>query len=161
MKLSCFYSLLLSLPFLPKVLAWGALGHMTVAYIATNFVDPDTETYFQTILNNKTTSYLAGVATWADSYRYTSAGRFSEPYHFIDAEDNPPTSCGVTYSRDCGTTGCVVSAIQNYVGGFPLSEVLGKLMCTQTSRILNTDLSAPERYIAAKVSAAPLEVYCN
>ena len=28
----------------------------------------------------------------ADSYRYTTAGAFSKPFHFIDAEDNPPTS---------------------------------------------------------------------
>jgi hypothetical protein len=52
---------------------------------------------------------------WADSFRYTQAGKFSAPFHFIDAEDNPPSSCGVTYSRDCGEKGCVVGAISNYV----------------------------------------------
>ncbi len=51
----------------------------------------------------------------ADTYRYTAAGEFSAPYHYIDAEDNPPTTCGVVYSRDCGKTGCVVAAINNYV----------------------------------------------
>ena len=34
--------------------------------------------------------------------------------HFIDAEDNPPTTCDVNYERDCGSTGCSVSAIANY-----------------------------------------------
>ena len=33
---------------------------------------------------------------------------------FIDAEDNPPSSCSVVDSRDCGSGGCVVSAIANY-----------------------------------------------
>lgn len=75
----------------------------------------ETKAFFQNILHNDTTSYLAGVATWADSFRYTAAGRFSAPFHFIDAEDSPPSSCGVTFSRDCPEKGCVVSAIQNYV----------------------------------------------
>lgn len=57
---------------------------------------------------------MASVATWADSYRYTTAGSFSAPFHYIDAQDSPPDSCGVDYDRDCGTTGCVVAAIQNY-----------------------------------------------
>lgn len=95
--------------------AWGTLGHETVAFIAQNFVAADTKVFFSSILNDQTTEYLAKVATWADSFRYTKAGKFSEPFHFIDAEDNPPDSCGVKYSRDCGATGCVVGAIQNYV----------------------------------------------
>ena len=94
--------------------AWGGLGHETVAYIATNFVAPSTKSFFQEILSNTTNDYLASVATWADSFRYTSAGRFSAPFHFIDAQDSPPGSCGVKYSRDCGVKGCV-GAIQNYV----------------------------------------------
>jgi len=126
-------SLIVIFAAITNVLAWGGLGHMTVAYIATNFVDLNTKTFFQSILNNKTNSYLAGVATWADSYRYTSAGRFSAPFHFVDAKDDPPTSCRVTYSRDCGAKGCSLSAMQNY-----------------TSRVLNPELPPIERYIAAK-----------
>lgn len=57
---------------------------------------------------------MPSVASWADTYRYTTAGRFSAPYHFIDAEDAPPSSCSVDLSRDCGSGGCVVSAIANY-----------------------------------------------
>jgi hypothetical protein len=80
-------------------------------------VSPSTEACFQAILHNTSSSYLAQVATWADSFRYTAAGRFSAPFHFIDAEDSPPTSCGVKYARDCGEKGCVVGAILNYVSG--------------------------------------------
>ena len=80
-----------------NAIAWGTLGHTTVAFIAQNFVAADTKVFFTTILNNKSTEYLAEVATWADSFRYTAAGKFSEPFHFIDADDNPPTSCGVKY----------------------------------------------------------------
>lgn len=118
---------------LPTALAWGAYGHYTIAYIATNFVESATKTYFQKLLNDTSTDYLATVASWADTYRETSAGRWSAPLHFIDAMDNPPSSCNVKLSRDCGSDGCVVSAIANY-----------------TSQLLKTSLSATERGTAAK-----------
>ncbi|KKY30129.1 putative nuclease s1 [Diaporthe ampelina] len=114
--------------------AWGAFGHETVAYVATNFVSASTKTYFQSLLGDTSADYLATVSTWADSYRSTTAGKFSAPFHYIDAQDNPPSSCGVDYDRDCGSGGCVVSAISNY-----------------TSILLNTGLSKAERQIAAKM----------
>lgn len=79
-------------------------------------MQPETKTFFQALLNDSTASYLASVASWADTYRYTKAGAFSEPYHFIDAKDSPPTSCSVDFDRDCKAIGCVISAITNYVG---------------------------------------------
>lgn len=99
----------------PRALAWGALGHETVAYVATNFVSSATKSYFQSLLGDTSGDYLATVSTWADSYRATTAGKWSAPLHFIDANDSPPSSCGVELSRDCGSSGCVVSAIANYV----------------------------------------------
>lgn len=115
MKLTALTPAVAIWAFVPIAAAWGSLGHETVAYIASNFVAAETKTLFQTILYNDSSSYLASVATWADSFRYTAAGKFSAPFHFIDAEDNPPTSCGVTYSRDCSEKGCVIGAIKNYV----------------------------------------------
>lgn len=98
----------------PGAHAWGALGHETVAYVASNFVTSATKTYTQKMLADTSVDWLAAVATWADTYRYTTAGKFSAPYHYIDANDNPPSSCGVDYDRDCGDGGCVVKAIDNY-----------------------------------------------
>lgn len=66
------------------------------------------------MLNDTSDSYLANIASWADSYRATSAGKWSSSFHYIDAEDNPPSDCNVDYDRDCGDTGCSVSAIANY-----------------------------------------------
>lgn len=54
-------------------MAWGAMGHETVAYIATNFVAASTKTYFQSLLGDTSTDYLASVASWADSYRVSSS----------------------------------------------------------------------------------------
>ncbi|KAK3950365.1 S1/P1 nuclease [Pseudoneurospora amorphoporcata] len=113
--------------------AWGGFGHITVAYLASNFVSNTTASYFQTLLRNDTTDYLANVATWADSIRYTKWGRWTGPLHYIDAKDSPPHSCGIVYERDCKPEGCVVSAIQNY-----------------TSRVLDQSLHVVERAQAAK-----------
>lgn len=52
---------------LPAAQAWGGFGHITVAYLASSLVSPPTTTYLQALLANSSTSYLAGVATWADS----------------------------------------------------------------------------------------------
>lgn len=66
------------------------------------------------MLGDTSTSYLANIASWADTYRTTTAGKWSAPLHFIDAEDNPPTNCNVNYTRDCTSSGCSISAIANY-----------------------------------------------
>ncbi|KAG6367566.1 hypothetical protein INS49_001759 [Diaporthe citri] len=104
----------LGLVAVPEVLAWGGFGHITIAYVASNFVQPQTTTYFQTLLRNDTTDYLANVATWADSIRYTKWGHYTGVFHFIDAKDEPPYNCSVELDRDCKDEGCVVTAIQNY-----------------------------------------------
>ncbi|KAI1359965.1 nuclease S1 precursor [Xylaria arbuscula] len=107
-------AVLASAALVPSVAAWGAMGHETVAYVASNFVTADTKAYFQDLLDDTSADYLASVASWADSYRYTTAGAFSAPFHYIDANDDPPSSCGVDYARDCGAEGCIVSALTNY-----------------------------------------------
>lgn len=100
---------------LPSAHGWGGLGHQTVAFVASNFVTPKTALYFQQLFNDPSSEYLAKVATWADSFRYTANGRFTAPFHYIDSKDDPPLKCGVALDRDCGLAGCVVGAISNYV----------------------------------------------
>jgi hypothetical protein len=94
--------------------AWGDMGHEAIAYIAQDFVTPQTATFVQNALSDTSTSYMANAATWADTYRYTSAGSWSKPLHFIDANDSPPTSCSVEFGRDCSNGECVVNAIKNF-----------------------------------------------
>ncbi|KAI6782487.1 Nuclease S1-like protein [Emericellopsis cladophorae] len=112
MKLS--YTLTFGLLTVPGAVAWGSLGHITTAFIASHFVSNTTEAYFKTLLRNDEPDYLASVASWADSIRYTKWGRFTKNFHFIDAHDNPPFSCDVDYERDCKESGCVISALANY-----------------------------------------------
>ena len=122
-----------ALPLIPQVSAWGTLGHDTVAFIAQTFISNQTKTFTQSLLNDTSTSYLANVATWADTYRYTAEGTFSAPLHYIDALDSPPESCNVDYERDCPEEGCIVSAIANY-----------------TTRVTDLNVSLVERQKALK-----------
>lgn len=72
-----------------STVAWGSLGHETVAFIAQNFVKTSTQSYNQSLLGDTSSSYLANASTWADTYKHTSEGSFSRPFHYIDAHDDP------------------------------------------------------------------------
>ncbi|KAI5867591.1 S1/P1 nuclease [Durotheca rogersii] len=135
---------------LPGAAAWGSLGHITVAYIATDLVNDRTSAYFQDLLRNSTEHYLAGVATWADSIRYTKWGRFSKDFHFIDAKDDPPAYCGVDFARDCKAEGCIVSAIQNYTTQLLLVPPPGADANAETAAEAGSVLPAWRRAQAAK-----------
>lgn len=63
---------------LPCAHAWGVVGHATVATIANHYLTSSAQTYVAGILGNGVT--MASVASWADDYRYTTAGKFSAPY---------------------------------------------------------------------------------
>ncbi|KAG8880942.1 hypothetical protein FRB99_004770 [Tulasnella sp. 403] len=109
--------------------AWGTLGHRTVASVAIQYLKPTTLSAVNAILANdptKTTSNptLIDVATWADSYRYTTAGSFTAPFHYVDANDNPPSSCGVDYARDC-VGGCVISAMWVFLNQLNVFKTAG------------------------------------
>ena len=88
--------------FFPLVSAWGGVGHEAVAYVAQDFVADATKTYIQDILGTGT-SYMAAVATWADTYRYTDAGGWSAPLHFVDANDRYDISFSLYLGESCPT----------------------------------------------------------
>jgi hypothetical protein len=134
MMSSSWRTLLFTAAGLQGVHAWGSLGHETIAYIASHYVSKDTASWAQAILNDTSSSYLANVATWADTYRRTAEGEFSAPFHFIDANDNPPHSCNVDYERDCSGEGCVVSAIANYTQRVQSPQTLDALQVNYALR---------------------------
>lgn len=112
MRTSIAISALLSVA--PLTSAWGVVGHQAVAFVAQDLISPQTKAWAQAIIGDKTSSFLANYATWADSYKSTSVGAFTKPFHYIDANDSPPQTCNVDYNRDCPQNNCVVSAIANY-----------------------------------------------
>lgn len=78
----------------PIAQAWGVVGHATVATIADHYLTSQARTYVSTLLGSGVT--MASVASFADDYRYTTAGRFSAPFHYIGElrRQHPP-------KRDC------------------------------------------------------------
>ncbi|EWC45905.1 hypothetical protein DRE_04912 [Drechslerella stenobrocha 248] len=108
-------SLGLLVPQLPTAAAWGYLGHKTVALLASRHLLPETASFVRSLLYRDQT--IMDAAVWADRYAHVPLGRYSKGWHYIDARDEPPTSCGIQYNRDCGDDGgkggCVVSALVN------------------------------------------------
>ncbi|CAK5274326.1 unnamed protein product [Mycena citricolor] len=122
--------------------AWGVLGHATVAYVAQNFVKSTTATWAKGVLGDTSTSYLANIASWADTFRATTAGSFSAPFHFIDALDSPPTSCNVNFSRDCTKAGCSISGRHTSASvSASITKVLAAIQ-NYTQRVQDGRLSA-------------------
>lgn len=116
-----------------RVYGWGADGHMAVGYTAMQFLAPNALSFVQNSLGSSYSRSLGPAATWADTVRSQAAYSWSAPFHFVDAEDNPPTSCSVSETRDCGSGNCILTAIANY-----------------TTRVVQTSLSATQRQEALK-----------
>ncbi|RDX50678.1 nuclease Le1 [Lentinus brumalis] len=114
--------------------AWGALGHEAVGYVAQEFLAPGALAFVQSSLGSTYNESLGAAATWADSIKYTKGYTWSSPLHFVDAEDSPLSgSCSVSETRDCGDGDCILTAIANY-----------------TTRVAQTSLSKAQRQEALK-----------
>jgi S1/P1 Nuclease len=87
--------------------AWGELGHRTVAYLAQMYFDDDTSTYVDNLLDKLD---ISNASLFADTFRLHH--RFSAPWHYINARDDPPRVCKVNYRRDCAES-CIIKAIVN------------------------------------------------
>ncbi|KAJ9609586.1 hypothetical protein H2200_005913 [Cladophialophora chaetospira] len=102
----------LLLAFLPQTLAWGALGHRTVAYLASLSFTPHTTRLTNFLLHGQD---ISEAALFPDKIRYIPSFAYTRAWHYIDAADSPPHQCGINITRDCAVeTGCVVSAIANH-----------------------------------------------
>ncbi|KAF9456804.1 nuclease Le1 [Collybia nuda] len=113
--------------------AWGANGHQAVGYVAMQFLSTKSLAFVKSSLGATYAQSLGPAATWADEVKSTSAYAWSSDLHFVDAEDNPPTSCSVSETRDCANGKCILTAIANY-----------------TTRVIDTSLSAAQRQEALK-----------
>ncbi|KAJ6624446.1 S1/P1 nuclease [Mycena sp. CBHHK59/15] len=127
--------------FLCGVYGWGATGHEAVGYIAMQFLSPKAPAFVQSSLGATYSETLG----WADTVRSEAAYSWSAPFHFVDAEDNPPTSCSVSKTRDCGSGNCILTAIANY-----------------TNRVVETSLAALQRpHVTQPLHVEALEVGGN
>lgn len=97
-----------------KVLAWGPIGHETVAYVAQQNLTTTAAESVKMIL--PTGKSMIDVANWADEVRTLPAFKWSAPLHFINT---PDWTCDYVRVRDCYNEQhqfgyCVDGAIQNY-----------------------------------------------
>lgn len=87
-----------------NALAWGPVGHQTVAYIAEDNLTPAAKAKVDAILGQDLD--LAAVANWADDVRTSdNAG-----WHFIDIEDRAPVT-KADEPKYCKTQSCVVDQV--------------------------------------------------
>ncbi|KAI9457089.1 nuclease Le1 [Lactarius psammicola] len=162
MKLALPYALAAAVVAPLGVSAWGSLGHQTTGLLAMEFLTPTTLSAVQSILGSTFSFSLGPASTWADTVRSQAAFKFSAPFHFIDAQDNPPSSCSVDLTRDCGATGCVVSAIQNYT-----TRLLTQTDATQIQQALLFvthflgDIGQPLHDEAVSVGGNTISAICN
>ncbi|KAJ0164214.1 Nuclease S1 [Colletotrichum tanaceti] len=93
-------------------LAWGNVGHRTVGYLAEKHLTDEAAAIFGELLANDRNYDFSDAATWADTLRGHMG--WASKYHYINPPDDPPRVCGMKYPQDCPSSGCVISAIQNY-----------------------------------------------
>ncbi|KAF8912899.1 S1/P1 nuclease [Gymnopilus junonius] len=115
------------------VYGWGEDTHMTIGYLAMEFLAPEALSFVKSSLGSTYDESLGPAAPWADDVRSEKAYSWSASFHFVDANDNPPQSCSVSESRDCSAGTCILTAIANY-----------------TTRVVDTSLSDTQRQEALK-----------
>ena len=97
-------------------LAWGPIGHMAVAQLAQDLIQPSTQLAINKIIPD---GNLSAIANWADHVRTLPEFRWSGSLHFINT---PAWNCSYIRDRDCFANiydpstflMCVDGAIQNY-----------------------------------------------
>jgi hypothetical protein len=96
---------------IPLSACWGTLAHRAVAYIAQKRLSQTGADYVAQLLEGED---IAEASLWADHIKFRRP--LTRPWHYIDAEDDPPNACGVNYRRDCvPDEGCIISAIVDMV----------------------------------------------
>jgi hypothetical protein len=67
----------------PQVIAWGNVGHRTVAYLAEKYLTAEAKTLFDALLENEFNYDFSDAATWADTIRDPKKQPWSAPWHYI------------------------------------------------------------------------------
>ena len=93
-------------------MAWGNLGHQTIALLARHYLTPTALGRVDALLasdpDTLTAPDMASRATWADVWR--NSHRNTAPWHFADVEID---GCN-TLDQTCGLGDCVVSRLEAF-----------------------------------------------
>lgn len=93
-----------------SVLGWGDNGHITVAKIADLNLTPKARSEITKLLGPGVHIYDRKIAMFADTYKFTTAGEHTKPWHFADI---PLNSTSYDAARDCDNNDCVVFRIED------------------------------------------------
>ncbi|MEO8670941.1 MAG: S1/P1 nuclease [Tahibacter sp.] len=111
-RLACVSLCLITLTPLPT-LAWGALGHRTIAGLADRQLSAAAKSEVVALLGPDNERTLVDVATWADDLHDTDPGRFrnTSRLHYVNFSS---AQCNFVPNRDCRKGECVVAALDRY-----------------------------------------------
>ena len=85
-------------------LAWGPVGHQTVAMAARAQLTPEALVHLQELMALEPGTSLAELATWADEHRSPETG----PWHYVNL---PAGDCNYRPARDCPDGQCIVAVL--------------------------------------------------
>jgi hypothetical protein len=117
-----FGLLLILLCFMPKVCAYGELGHGVICDIAFRSLTKEARQEVLSLLKATPYKTFAQACNWADRIRDDSKYDFAKPHHYINI---PRGTERVVRVNDCDLNGCVVDAIKTYIAvlsGRPLEN---------------------------------------
>jgi hypothetical protein len=136
-----------------KALAWGSDGHMIVALIAQQYLDPDVKKKVDVLLksdNDKLTKKdIASRAVWADKYRDSDRNgkkvRYNgtQQWHFVDMEISAPDMKAACFNHPALPAGMPASK------GAAKDCVVDKI-AQFTDELKNAKTSKAERLLAFK-----------
>ena len=95
-----------------NALAFGDSGHSIVAELAQRRLSEKTLTAIADLIGAGTS--LASLSTWADDFKFTSAGTKTKRWHFIDVDidqPNPTQACAL----DPNEGDCIVAALKREI----------------------------------------------
>jgi hypothetical protein len=111
---SLFISLVSLLALHVHAFAWGYSGHLIIAEIAEQFLEPDTARKVRGLLAIENVTTLAEVSTWTDQIRVQRPE--TAPWHYVNipvhASAGEPS--GYDATRDCPNNACIVAKIEQF-----------------------------------------------
>jgi hypothetical protein len=109
-----------------SAMAWGDNGHIAVAKIADINLTSKAKTEIANLLGPDVHIYDRKIAMFADTFKFTSPGAHTKPWHFVDI---PVTEAKYDSTRDCKNDDCVVFRIDQ------LTKTLADTTQSKTDRI--------------------------
>lgn len=95
----------------PRAYAYGGIGHQAFCEIAYNLVQPATRARLdQMVAEHPDYDNFGSLCSWADHIKSQDRWDWAKPHHYV----NFPRSEAKVVAENCGSKGCILSAIQHH-----------------------------------------------